>query len=230
MSRIQATLASLQQQKRKAVIPYIVAGDPTPTATLVLMQALANAGADIIELGVPFSDPMAEGPVIQLAHERALQHHVSLASVLELVARFRETNQNTPVVLMGYANPIEAMGYAEFARRAAQAGVDGVLTVDMPPEEFAALHDLLQTHDIDRILLIAPTTSPERIEQICAEASGYIYYVSLKGVTGAANLNVPEVAAQVALIQRCSTLPVCVGFGIKDAASAKAVAEIADGV
>ncbi|NNL56978.1 MAG: tryptophan synthase subunit alpha, partial [Pseudomonadales bacterium] len=131
MSRIQATLASLQQQKRKAVIPYIVAGDPTPTATLVLMQALANAGADIIELGVPFSDPMAEGPVIQLAHERALQHHVSLASVLELVARFRETNQNTPVVLMGYANPIEAMGYAEFARRAAQAGVDGVLTVDM---------------------------------------------------------------------------------------------------
>jgi tryptophan synthase alpha chain len=230
LSRIKATLANLKSTNRKAIIPYIVAGDPEPGATVALMHALVDAGADIIELGVPFSDPMAEGPVIQLAHERALVHHVSLTHVLQMASVFRETNQQTPLVLMGYANPIEAMGYVAFAQQAANAGVDGVLTVDMPPEEIGDLGSLLIEQDIDSILLISPTTSPDRIEKICAKASGYIYYVSLKGVTGAGNLNVPEVAAQVGLIRQCTSLPICVGFGIKDAASAKSVAGIADGV
>ena len=230
MSRIEATLVNLKSTSRKAIIPYIVAGDPEPGATVALMHALVDAGADIIELGVPFSDPMAEGPVIQLAHERALAHHVSLTHVLQMVAVFRETNQQTPLVLMGYANPIEAMGYVAFAQQAAKAGVDGVLTVDMPPEEIGELGSLLSEQDIDSILLISPTTSPDRIEKICAKASGYIYYVSLKGVTGAGNLNVSEVAAQVDLIRQCTALPICVGFGIKDAASAKSLARIADGV
>jgi tryptophan synthase alpha chain len=221
LSRIKATLANLKSTNRKAIIPYIVAGDPEPGATVALMHALVDAGADIIELGVPFSDPMAEGPVIQLAHERALVHHVSLTHVLQMASVFRETNQQTPLVLMGYANPIEAMGYVAFAQQAANAGVDGVLTVDMPPEEIGDLGSLLIEQDIDSILLI---------EKICAKASGYIYYVSLKGVTGAGNLNVPEVAAQVGLIRQCTSLPICVGFGIKDAASAKSVAGIADGV
>lgn len=230
MSRIKATLANLKSTNRKAIIPYIVAGDPEPGATVALMHALVDAGADIIELGVPFSDPMAEGPVIQLAHERALVHHVSLTHVLQMASVFRETNQQTPLVLMGYANPIEAMGYVAFAQEAANAGVDGVLTVDMPPEEIGDLGSLLIEQDIDSILLISPTTSPDRIEKICAKASGYIYYVSLKGVTGAGNLNAPEVAAQVDLIRQSTSLPICVGFGIKDAASAKSVAGIADGV
>ena len=230
MSRLQATLAGLRARDRKAVIPYIVAGDPSQATTVPLMHTLVEAGADVIELGVPFSDPMAEGPVIQLAHERALAQHMSLVLVLQMVAQFRETDPLTPVVLMGYANPIEAMGYAAFAERAAAAGVDGVLTVDMPPEEITEINTLLQARGLDSILLISPTTSPQRIAKICARASGYIYYVSLKGVTGAANLDVPEVAAQVAIIKQHSDLPVCVGFGIKNAASARAVAAVADGV
>ncbi|MBT8139817.1 MAG: tryptophan synthase subunit alpha [Gammaproteobacteria bacterium] len=230
MSRIKKTLRQLKQNGRKAVVPYIVAGDPGIESTLPLMHALVEAGADIIELGVPFSDPMAEGPVIQLAHERALAQGVSLQQTLDTVAAFRRSDTQTPVVLMGYANPVEAFGYTRFATSAAAAGVDGILTVDMPPEEIGALNTALREQDIDSILLIAPTTTDQRIEKICAAASGYIYYVSLKGVTGAGHLDSASVAAKVARIRNASDLPVCVGFGIKDAASAKAVAAVADGV
>ncbi|MGB5326206.1 MAG: tryptophan synthase subunit alpha [Pseudomonadales bacterium] len=230
MSRIKRCLDALHDNGGKAVVPYIVAGDPSADATLPLMHALVEAGADIIELGIPFSDPMAEGPVIQLAHERALAGKMSLRRTLDLVAAFREHNAETPVVLMGYANPVERFGYEAFAARAAEAGVDGVLTVDMPPEEIVALNEVLSKHGIDSILLIAPTTTDDRIKKICAAASGYIYYVSLKGVTGAGHLDTADVATHVARIRSHTGLPVCVGFGIKDAESAKAVAMVADGV
>lgn len=230
MSRIAGRLAALGQAGSKAVVPYIVAGDPSPQATLPLMHSLVEAGADIIELGIPFSDPMAEGPVIQLAHERALVGQMSLRRTLELVAEFRNQDDTTPVVLMGYANPIERFGYAAFADSAASSGVDGVLTVDMPPEEIGDLNTALRAKDIDSILLIAPTTTEQRIESICRAASGYIYYVSLKGVTGAGHLDSADVARQVDRIRAHSELPVCVGFGIKDAQSAAAVARVADGV
>jgi tryptophan synthase alpha chain len=230
MSRIQTTFATLKQQNKKALIPYITAGDPHPRHTVMLLHTLVEHGADIIELGVPFSDPMADGPVIQRASERALAHHVGLCTVLEMVSEFRQKNNLTPIVLMGYANPIEAMGAERFADRAKAAGVDGVLTVDYPPEECEEFVDLLQSRDIDPIFLLSPTTIATRVETIVKKASGFVYYVSLKGVTGAQNLNIAEVADRVATIRTKTDLPVGVGFGVRDADTARAIARIADAV
>lgn len=230
MNRIGQTLQQLQQQQKKALVTYIVSGDPEPGATVSAMHALVEAGADIIELGVPFSDPMAEGPVIQKGHERALVHGTSLSDTLSTVRTFRQSDNNTPVVLMGYANPIERMGYDVFAQAACESGVDGVLTVDLPPEEVAELDTSLQAAGLENIFLVAPTTSPARISAICEAARGFVYYVSFKGVTGASHLDVDEVARNVKDIRRVAHTPVLVGFGIKDAASAKAVGAVADGV
>lgn len=229
MSRIQGRFEALRRDGRKAVIPYVVAGDPPGVNTVDLLCALAEAGADVLELGVPFSDPMSEGPVIQRAHERALDAGTRLRGVLDTVAEFRKRDSTTPLLLMGYANPVERMGYAAFADRAAAAGVDGLLTVDIPPEEVARLNAELHRVGIDNIFLISPTTPAARMDRIAAEASGFIYYVSLKGVTGAGNLDQAAVATQVQEIRRHTALPVCVGFGIKDGASAAAVAAVADG-
>jgi len=229
VSRIAPYLEQQQREKRKALIPYIVGGDPFREVTVPTMHALVEAGADIIELGVPFSDPMAEGPVIQLAHERALKHNVSLRDVIGMVAEFRRTNQTTPVVLMGYANPIEVMGYEVFAQMAQAAGVDGALIVDLPPEEAGGLTQALKSAAIDIIYLVAPTTTRERAAAIARSASGYLYYVSLKGVTGAGHLDVESVAAKLTELRSITTLPVCVGFGIKDAESAAQIASLADG-
>ncbi len=230
MSRIAKRFAQLQRQQRKALVPYLVAGDPDPALTVPAMHALVAAGADIIELGVPFSDPMAEGPVIQLAHERALLHAISLRDVLSMVERFRQEDSDTPVVLMGYANPVEALGYERFAEHASRVGVDGLLTVDLPPEEGVETSAMMASHGIDSILLLAPTTTEERIRTICEQARGYLYYVSLKGVTGAGHLDVQSVSDKMSLIRRYSTLPVAVGFGIKDATTARAIAPLCDGV
>jgi tryptophan synthase alpha chain len=230
MSRIGECFRHLRQDKRKALIPYITAGDPQPQVTVPLMHAMVAAGADILELGVPFSDPMADGPVIQAACERALSHHVSLHDVLGMVQQFRGQDQHTPVVLMGYLNPMEMMGYEAFADAAQGAGVDGVLTVDLPPEEADELSGVLRARGIDPIYLLAPTSSGTRIKRICDAASGFVYYVSLKGVTGAASLDVDAVAAKLADIRAATDLPVGVGFGIKDAASAARVAAVADAV
>lgn len=230
MSRIAACMQQCHNQGRKAVIPYIVAGDPWLEVTVPAMHAMVAAGADIIELGVPFSDPMAEGPVIQLGHERALAANTSMSDVLAMVAEFRRQDNSTPIVLMGYANPVEAMGYQKFAAAAQSAGVDGVLTVDMPPEEAAEMNVIFKSHQLDTIFLIAPTTSERRTASICAMATGYIYYVSLKGVTGAGNIDTAEVKSKVQNIKQNTSLPICVGFGIKDAASAAAISACADGV
>lgn len=230
MSRIAACFAALHGARRKALIPYITAGDPNPKVTVPLMHALVEAGADIIELGVPFSDPMADGPVIQQACERALVHHVSLHQVLDMVGEFRRHDTTTPLVLMGYLNPVEVMGYEAFAAAAAQAGVDGVLTVDLPPEEGHALMERLKQRKLDPIFLLAPTTTEARRKKICATASGFVYYVSLKGVTGAASLDTGAVANKVQEIRTHTTLPIGVGFGIRDGASAAAVAAVADAV
>jgi tryptophan synthase alpha chain len=230
MSRIQKTLSALQGRGRKALIPFITAGDPDPALTVPLMHALVEGGADIIELGVPFSDPMADGPTIQRASERALAKGVSLRQVMQLVAQFRQKDCTTPVVLMGYANPIEAMGQELFAKLAAEAGVDGVLVVDYPPEESESFAAALRKSGLDPIFLIAPTTTDERIAQIGKVASGYIYYVSLKGVTGSKSLDLAAVAARLPAIRETTGLPVGVGFGIRDAATAGAMAGIADAV
>lgn len=230
MSRLAECFRRLRGAGKKALIPYVTAGDPAPELTVPLMHAMKAAGADVIELGVPFSDPMADGPVIQRASERALAHHVSLHRVLEMVREFRRDDATTPVVLMGYLNPVEAMGYAAFARAAAEAGVDGVLTVDLPPEEAGDLLGALAGQGLDPIFLIAPTSTPERLRAISASARGFLYYVSLKGVTGAANLDVASVRAKVTEIRACTELPIGVGFGIRDAASAAAVAAVADAV
>ena len=230
MSRIATRFTELQQNKRKALIPYITAGDPQPGVTVSLMHAMVKAGADIVELGVPFSDPMAEGPVIQRAMERALEHHVSLTDVLAMVAEFRQQDNETPVLLMGYLNPVEVMGYATFAQAAAQAGVDGVLIVDLPPEEADALLVELKQTGLDIVFLVSPTTDEQRIQKIAKVSSGFIYYVSLKGVTGAGHLDTDEVADRVNRIKAHSKLPVGVGFGIKDADSAARVARVADAV
>ena len=230
MSRIKKCFETLKAQNKQALIPYVTAGDPDPGDTVPLAHAMVEAGANIIELGVPFSDPMADGPVIQRASERALAHHVSLHQVLDMVREFRKNDNDTPVVLMGYLNPVEVMGYAAFAEEAAKVGVDGVLTVDMPPEEAEDLGKALIDHGIDPIYLLAPTTSEERIQKICDAARGYVYYVSLKGVTGAATLDVDSVAEKVQQIRAKTNLPIGVGFGIKDAASASAIANIADAV
>lgn len=230
MSRIKTVLDDLKSQGKKALIPYVTGGDPRPEATVGIMHTLVEAGADIIELGVPFSDPMADGPVIQLACERALEHDTSLNDILQMVKVFREKDQNTPVVLMGYLNPIESKGYQQFAIEAAEAGVDGALIVDLPPEEADSLVPYLNENGLDSIFLIAPTTTEERIQHICRHSSGYVYYVSVKGVTGSAELSTTEVAEKVALIQKHNQIPVGVGFGIRDAQSAAAVSKIASGV
>lgn len=230
MSRIQGVFKSLAEKKRTALIPFVTAGDPDPEKTVALMHALAEAGADVIELGVPFSDPMADGPVIQRASERALKRGVGLDRVLGFVAEFRKSNSGTPVVLMGYANPIEAMGPDVFAQQAQVSGVDGVLVVDYPPEESAEFSQLMRKHDMDLIFLLAPTSTDERIGQVAKLASGYIYYVSLKGVTGAKTLDFAAVAQKLPQIRKHTNLPVGVGFGIRDGETAKAVAGLADAV
>lgn len=226
MSRIATALAGA----RKALIPFITAGDPHPGQTVALMHALVEGGADVIELGVPFSDPMADGPVIQRAAERALVHKVSLLDVLALVREFRTTNATTPVVLMGYANPIERMGLKAFAAQAQEAGVDGVLVVDYPPEEAAEFSAAMKAQGLDPIFLLAPTSSDARIAQVAELASGYVYYVSLRGVTGAAHLDAGAVAEVFPRLRRQLALPIGVGFGIRDAATATAVAQVADAV
>lgn len=230
MSRIGQTFTQLQSQGRKALIPFITAGDPAPDRTVPLMHALVEGGADIIELGVPFSDPMADGPTIQRASERALKHGVGLKDVLAMTGEFRKTNMSTPVVLMGYANPIEAMGWDGFCTAAKQAGVDGVLTVDYPPEESAEFAAKCAAAGLDNIYLLAPTTPEARVAAITKLARGFVYYVSLKGVTGAATLDLTEVAARVGMIRGNAGLPVGVGFGIRDAETARQVAEVADAV
>lgn len=230
MSRIQSVFAELKAQGKKALIPYITAGDPHPDQTVPLMHALVASGADMIELGVPFSDPMADGPVIQRASERALVHKMGLRKVLEMVKTFRATNQTTPIILMGYANPIEAMGSEHFVTLAQASGVDGVLTVDYPPEECETFNGQLAKAGIDSIFLLSPTTEPSRTELIVKQATGFLYYVSLKGVTGAANLDIVEVKKRVAEIRNQTSLPIGVGFGVKDAATARDVAAIADAV
>jgi len=230
MSRIKSTFERLAGEGRKALIPFITAGDPDAALTLPLMHTLVEAGADVIELGVPFSDPMADGPTIQRASERALAKGMSLRKVLELVVAFRATDGNTPVVLMGYANPIEAMGLEKFAGAAAAAGVDGVLVVDYPPEEAISFGATMKAQGMDPIFLLAPTSTTARIEQVAAVASGYVYYVSLAGVTGAGNLNIEAVAERLPLIREKTGLPVGVGFGIRDASTAARIARIADAV
>jgi len=230
MSRIQATFERLARERKKALIPYVTAGDPQPRLTVPLMHALAKAGADVIELGVPFSDPMADGPVIQRSSERALKHHVGLDQVVGFVAEFRKTNAATPVVLMGYANPIEAMGLKTFVEGAQRAGVDGVLVVDYPPEESKDLAGMLRAHGMDMIFLLAPTSTEARIEQVARLASGYVYYVSLRGVTGAKHLDLDDVSARLPAIRSKTRLPIGVGFGIRDGETARAVAQIADAV
>jgi tryptophan synthase alpha chain len=230
MSRIAATFQALQAQGRKALIPYICAGDPLPEATVDVMVAMARAGADIIELGVPFSDPMADGPVIQKASERALAKGIGMAQVLAFVREFRERDRNTPVVLMGYANPIERYGIPRFIADAKAAGVDGVLVVDYPPEEAEGFAAALQADAIDPIFLLAPTSTEQRMKDVGRLASGYVYYVSLKGVTGAGHLDTDAVAAVLPRIREHVKLPLGVGFGIRDAATAKAIARCADAV
>ncbi|WP_274572153.1 tryptophan synthase subunit alpha [Neisseria leonii] len=228
MSRIETTFGRLNGQK--ALITYITAGDPDIGTTLELMHSLAAGGADIIELGIPFSDPMADGPVIQRAAERALANGVSLRGVLDVVAQFRRRNHDTPVVLMGYLNPVHKMGYAEFARAAAAAGVDGVLTVDNPVETAEPLYRELKANGLDTIFLVAPTTDEARMAAISQLASGFVYYVSLKGVTGSAQLDTDAVAEKLAVLRRHISIPIGVGFGIADAAGAARVAAVADAV
>ena len=230
MSRISPVFDKLRQQNRKALIPFITAGDPEPAMTIPLMNELVKAGADIIELGVPFSDPMADGPTIQRSSERALKYRVGLKDVLNMVEEFRKKNAFTPVVLMGYANPVEAMGYEAFAARAKAAGVDGVLIVDYPPEESAEWVGHLKHEQIDAIFLLSPTTPQARIEQVSGLAQGYVYYVSLKGVTGSSNLDLHDVAAKLAQLRFHISIPIGVGFGIRDADTARAVGELADAV
>src|SRR3989339_617745 len=230
MSRIASTFARLKSEGRKALIPFFTAGDPSPKLTVPLMHALVQAGVDVIELGVPFSDPMADGPVIQRASERALKHHIGLRDVLQMVADFRSKDAVTPVVLMGYGNPIEAMGWEKFAQRCGEVGVDGVLTVDFPPEESHEAFAHLQAHGIDPIFLIAPTTNEARIELVAKLARGYVYYVSLKGVTGAGNLDLSAIAQKIPQLRKHISIPIGVGFGIRDAATAQAVSALCDGV
>ena len=230
MSRIQTVFATLKLKHKKALIPYITAGDPHPNHTVNLMHALVKTGADMIELGVPFSDPMADGPVIQRASERALVHKVGLKKVLSMVAEFRQKDHKTPVILMGYANPVEAMGAEKFTQLAKESGVDGVITVDYPPEECKAFISQLQANGMDSIFLLSPTSDSARVDLIVNQASGFLYYVSLKGVTGSANLDIEEVKSRVAEIRLKTDLPIGVGFGVKDSVTAKNVAAFADAV
>jgi len=230
VGRVAERFEALKAQGRKALVTYVVAGDPHVDFTVPLLHAMVAAGADVLEVGFPFSDPMAEGSVIQLGHERALANKMSLRRVLEMVAEFRVDDPETPIVLMGYANPVERMGYEVFAKEARAAGVDALITVDIPPEEIDCMSSALKAAQLDAIFLVAPTTPDERIARIVSNASGFIYCVALKGVTGAGHLDTDAVAEQVAAIRAHTSLPVAVGFGIKDAASAATVATVADGV
>lgn len=234
MSRIASAFETLHRRGRKALIPYVTAGDPYADATPEIMHAMAAAGADVIELGVPFSDPMADGPVIQKAAERALAKGIGMVQVLDMVRAFRVTNQSTPVVLMGYANPVERydqrFGSDRFVTDARSAGVDGMLVVDYPPEECEGFADKLRSHDMDPIFLLAPTSTDRRMRDVGRIASGYVYYVSLKGVTGAGHLDISAVAAMVPRIKAHVQVPVGVGFGIRDGATARAVANVSDAV
>lgn len=230
MSRIESTFSALAAQNKKGLITFITAGDPAPELTVPLMHALVEGGVDVIELGIPFSDPMAEGPVIQRACERALKFGIGMQDVLGFVLEFRRTNANTPVVLMGYANPIERMGQAAFVAAAKEAGVDGAIVVDYPPEESQEFTQEMKKHGLDPIFLLAPTSTEERVMQVAQAGSGFSYYVSLKGVTGAGHIDTEEVAKRIADIRRHVKLPIGVGFGIRDAATAKTVAKVADAV
>jgi len=230
VSRIAGTFEKLAREHRCALIPFITAGDPSPKSTVGVMHALAKAGADVIELGVPFSDPMADGPVIQRSSERALKNGVTLRDVLGMVAEFRKGGGEAPVVLMGYANPIERMGLAKFVKDAQAAGVDGVLIVDYPPEESGDWLAALKGASIDPIFLLSPTSSEARIDMVARVAKGYIYYVSLKGVTGAANIDTRDVEAMIARIRKHTKVPVGVGFGIRDGDTARRIAKVADAV
>lgn len=230
MSRIASTFERLRSEGRKALIPFVTAGDPVRAVNVPLMRSLVEAGADIIELGVPFSDPMADGPTIQRSSERALKNGMSLEQILEDVGAFRRLDARTPVVLMGYANPVESMGIERFADAAAASGVDGVLIVDYPPEEAQALARALSERSVDIIFLVAPTTTDARMKEIAAHARGYIYYVSLKGVTGATHLDLAEVGAKLERLRRFTRVPIGVGFGIRDGETARAMAGIADAV
>ena len=229
MSRIERCFSELKKRKQKALIPYLTAGDPNLETTLNLMHALVSAGADIIELGYPFSDPSSDGPVIQRAVERSLARHTRLKDVLALVSRFREENQQTPIVLMGYLNPIECMGYQHFTDRAVAAGVDGVLVVDMPPEEAHELLQIIHRSELDCIFLVAPTTREARARRICELSSGYVYYVSLKGVTGASHLDIESVRSSVNTLRKYCNLPIGIGFGIKNVETASSLGGIGDG-
>ena len=230
MSRITNTFKTLKEKNKKALIPYITAGDPHPDLTVSMMHALVDSGADMIELGIPFSDPMADGPTIQRASERALAHHVGLSHVFKMVKTFRENDDKTPIILMGYANPIEAIGAETFVERAKTSDVDGIITVDYPPEECVEFTKLLKEKNIDSIFLLSPTSELDRVKLIIEQASGFLYYVSLKGVTGAANIDIEQVKSKVGMIRELTDLPIGVGFGVKDAATAKEVAKISDAV
>ncbi len=230
MSRIASTFSALAARNKKGLIPFITAGDPAPALTVPLMHALVAGGADIIELGVPFSDPMAEGPVIQRACERALKFGIGIRDVLGFVREFREKNTTTPVILMGYANPIERMGQAAFIQAGKEAGIDGVIVVDYPPEECEEFASMMRSHELDVVFLLAPTSTEERIAQVAAIGGGFSYYVSLKGVTGADNIDIQEVKQRIAAIRQYVKLPIGVGFGIRDGATAKAVASVSDAV
>ena len=230
MSRITATFEALKADNKTALVPYIMCGDPDFETTVKLMHALVESGVNMIELGVPFSDPMADGPVIQAAAERVLERHVSLIDVINVVAKFRENDQQTPVILMGYLNPVEVMGYEAFAEKASAAGVDGALTVDIPPEEGCEYTQLLKAKGIDPIYLLAPTSDDARIGAIASVAGGFVYYVSLKGVTGAATLDIDSVVEKLEQIRQQISLPVGVGFGISDAETAAKISKVADAV
>lgn len=230
MSRLAARFETLKSQQRKALVSYVMAGDPHPQVTVPLLHGMVEAGVDVIELGLPFSDPMADGPVIALAAERALAGGTNTLDALDMVKEFRQKDAETPVVLMGYLNPVEVIGYEKFVAYANDCGVDGVLLVDLPPEEAKDLDAVLQKYGMDQIFLLAPTSTDERIQHVVKQASGFIYYVSLKGVTGAATLDVAEAASRIQKIKSYTNVPVGVGFGISDAASAKAMGVAADAV
>jgi tryptophan synthase alpha chain len=230
MSRLAARFASLRAAGRKGVITYVAAGDPSPGITVELLHALVKNGADVLELGVPFSDPMADGPVIQRAAERAIRNGVGLQATLALAATFRAGDADTPLVLMGYANPIERMGPAAFVEAAARAGVDGVIVVDYPPQECPDFTAALRGRDIDQVFLLAPTSTDQRIAEVAAAGSGFLYYVSLKGITGAGHLDTSEVARRIPEIRIRTSLPIAVGFGIRDGESARALSRLADAV
>jgi tryptophan synthase alpha chain len=230
MSKIKTTFLRLKSENKKALIPFITAGDPNPDMTVKMLHALVDSGADMIEVGIPFSDPMADGPVIQRASERALANNVGIKKTIQLVKEFRKQDINTPIILMGYANPIEAIGIEHFVGLIKEADVDGVITVDYPPEESKDFVALLKKQDIDSIFLLSPTTEDNRIKLITEQATGFLYYVSLKGVTGSANIDINQVSERVNNIKKYSDLPIAVGFGVRDAETAKQVALISDAV